>query len=59
MRRGETWGGGGGGGCHINANVCISIFLIEHLVHKLLTIVSRFPILLEMSVLKTLYLVFG
>ena len=56
MRRGEK---GGGRGCHISANVCVSIFLTEHLVHKLLTIVSRFPFLLEMSVLKTLYLVFG
>ena len=40
------------GGCHINANVRKKIFLIEHLVRKLLTIVTRFPVLLKTSDLK-------
>ena len=43
--------------CHINANVRILFFLIEHLVHKLLTIVTGFPVLLKISVLRKLYLV--
>ena len=33
-------------------NFRIEIFLIKHLVHKLLTIVTRFPVLLKISVLK-------
>ena len=33
------------------------IFLTEHLVHKLLTIVNRFPVLLKISLLKELYLI--
>ena len=42
--------------CLINANVRIYIyFLIKHLVLKLLTIVTRFPVLLKISVLKKLY----
>ena len=51
-----------GEGCHINVNVPIKIFSIEYLVHKLLTIVTRFfvsfikiPVLLKASVLKKLY----
>ena len=44
--------GGGRRWCHINANVCIYNFLIEHLVHKLFTIVTKFPVLLKEAVLK-------
>ena len=66
--RGEEEGGGGssikmrtyltrGRECHINANVRILFFLIEHLIHKLFTIVIGFPVLLKISVLKKLYLV--
>ena len=36
----------GGGGCHI-----------EHVVHKLLITVTKFPVLLKTAVLKELYLV--
>ena len=38
-------------------NVSIYIFLIKNLLHKLLTIVTRFPVLLKISVLRKLYLV--
>ena len=34
-----------------------NFFLIEYLVHKLLTIVTKFLVLLKISVLKKLYLV--
>ena len=33
------------------------LFLIEHLVQKLLTIVTRFPVLVKIYILKKLYLV--
>ena len=33
-----------------------NFFFIEHLLHKLLTLVTRFPVLLKISVLKKLYL---
>ena len=47
----------GGGGYHISAKVRIQIFLTEHLVHKLLTVVTKYPVLLKISVLNSrLYL---
>ena len=46
-----------GRGCHINANVRIEICLIQHLAHKLLTIVTNSFVLLKISVLIKLCLV--
>ena len=46
-------GGRGSTNVHIYIYIYIYIYiLIEHLVHRLLTIVARFPVLLEISVLK-------
>ena len=52
----KMWRYANGRGCHIDANVCVIIFLNEHLVHKLLTIVTKFPVLLKISVVQKLYL---
>ena len=47
---------GGGGVISMRTFAC-NFFLIEHLVHELLTVVTRFPVLLKTSVLKKQYLV--
>ena len=52
----ETYTNRGSGVSHQRERLYINFF-IEHLVHKLLTIVTRFPVLLKISVLKN-YIMF-
>ena len=48
----QNYANSGEGRCYVNANVCIWFFLTEHLVHKLLTIITRFLVSLRKSSLK-------
>ena len=49
----RTWGGG----VASMRLFAYNFFLIEHLVHKLLTRITRFSVLLKISVLKKPYLI--